>query len=191
MNAVYGTFIENQRQQSEIKYVQNGHEALLIKEGLMVFEQRKKTIGLPRPIQLGFAILEFAKMVMFSYYHDVLKKTYGKRIRLIYTDTDSFVLELWTRDLLVDLTSIAHTLDTSNFPKTGHFLSPLFTSANTAELFYFKLEVGRDEIVAFVAVIAKVYSLISSSTKDGKELLDISNKLKGVNRSCVKFLGTL
>ena len=168
MNAVYGTFIENQRQQSEIKYVQNGHEALLIKEGLMVFEQRKKTIGLPRPIQLGFAILEFAKMVMFSYYHDVLKKTYGKRIRLIYTDTDSFVLELWTRDLLVDLTSIAHTLDTSNFPKTGHFLSPLFTSANTAELFYFKSEVGRDEIVAFAAVIAKVYSLISSSTGEGK-----------------------
>ena len=38
---------------------------------------------------------------------------------------------------------------------------------------------------------AKVYSLISSSTGNGKELLDILNKLKGVNQSCVDMLGNI
>ena len=78
----------------------------------MIFDQKKKKVVLNRPIQLGVTILEYAKLIMFSYYHDILKKIFGARISLLHTDTDSFVLELWTRDLLKDLESIAHTLDT-------------------------------------------------------------------------------
>ena len=107
---MYGKFIENQRGQTEIRYVQNGGEALIclnspltksfkiINESLMIFDQKKKKVVLNRPIQLGVTILEYAKLIMFSYYHDILKKTFGARISLLYTDTDSFVLELWTRD---------------------------------------------------------------------------------------------
>ena len=87
---------------------------------------------------------------------------------MIYTDTDSFVLELRTRDLFNNLQSISQTLDTSNFPQTGHYLSDLFTSDKSLELFYFKSEVGVDEIVAFIAIRAKVYSLISISSKNGQ-----------------------
>ena len=101
--------------------------------------------------------MEFAKLIMCSYYHNILKKTFGERVKLIYTDTDSFVLELRTRDLFKDLQSISHTLDTSKFPKTGQYLSDLFNSDKSSELFYFKSEVGVDEIVAFVAIRAKVY----------------------------------
>ena len=86
-------------------------------------------------------------------------------MRLLYTDTDSFVLELRTRDLRTDLMAISYTLDTSNFPKENHYLSQLFTNKNNSELFYFKSEVGADEIVAFVALRAKVYSLISITEK--------------------------
>ena len=106
---MYDKFIENQREQSEIRYVQNVSEALIclnspltkgfkiINEGLMIFEQKKKKVVLNRPIQLGVTILEYAKLIMFSYYHDILKKTID-RISFLYTNTDSFVLELWSRD---------------------------------------------------------------------------------------------
>ena len=126
---------------------------------------------------------------MFSYYHNILKKTFGDRVKLIYTDTNSFVLELRTRDLFNNLRSISHTLDTSNFPKTGHYLSDLFNSDKSSELFYFKSEVGVDEIVAFVSIRAKVYSLISISSKNGQDFIEILNKLKGVNRASVEALG--
>ena len=129
MNAVYGKFIENQRNQSDIKYVQNGPEALsllnspytkgysIVSEKLIIFEQQKKKITLTRPIQIGVTILEFATLTMFTYYHNVLKQTFGDRVKLLYTDTDSFVVELRTRDLHADLKAISHTLDTSNFPE--------------------------------------------------------------------------
>ena len=55
MNSVYGKFIENQKSQTEIRYVQNGAEALtylnspytkgysIVNESLIIFEQTKKS----------------------------------------------------------------------------------------------------------------------------------------------------
>jgi hypothetical protein len=99
------------------------------------------------------------------------------------------VIELRTRDLHADLKAISHTLDTSNFPEENHYLSELFTNDNNSELFYFKSEVGADEIVAFVALRAKVYSLISITEKDGKKIIEILSKLKGVNKNAVDAIG--
>lgn len=201
MNSVFGKFIENQKNQTEIRYVQNGAEALthlnspytkgysVINESLIIFEQQKKKVVLDRPIQIGVTILEYAKLVMFSYYHDVLKKSFGDRVKLLYTDTDSFVIELRTRDLYADLSVISHTLDTSNFPKENHYLSGLFTNDYNSELFYFKSEVGGDDIVAFIALRAKVYSLIRVGEKRGEMIIEILNKLKGVNRDAVERIG--
>ena len=201
MNSVYGKFIENQRCQTEMKYVQNSAEAIqhlnspytkgysVVNESLIIFEKTKKAVVLNRPIQIGVTILEFAKLVMFSYYHNILKKSFGERVRLLYTDTDSFVIELRTRDLYADLSAISHTLDTSNFPKENHYLSGLFTNENNSELFYFKSEVGGDDIVAFVALRAKVYSLIRVGEKRGQMIIEILNKLKGVNRAAVETIG--
>ena len=201
MNSVFGKFIENQKNQTEIRYVQNGAEALthlnspytkgysVINESLIIFEQQKKKVVLDRPIQIGVTILEYAKLVMFSYYHDVLKKSFGDRVKLLYTDTDSFVIELRTRDLYADLSVISHTLDTSNFPRENHYLSGLFTNDYNSELFYFKSEVGGDDIVAFIALRAKVYSLIRVGEKRGEMIIEILNKLKGVNRDAVERIG--
>ena len=94
-----------------------------------------------------------------------------------------------TRDLLADLKAISHTLDTSNFPKENHYLSELHTNDNNSELFYFKSEVGADKIVAFVALRAKVYSLISITEKNNRKIIEILNKLKRVNRSAVETIG--
>ena len=201
MNSVFGKFIENQKNQTEIRYVQNGAEALaylnspytkgysVINESLIIFEQQKKKVVLDRPIQIGVTILEYAKLVMFSYYHNVLKKSFGDRVKLLYTDTDSFVIELRTRDLYADLSVISHTLDTSNFPRENHYLSGLFTNDYNSELFYFKSEVGGDDIVAFIALRAKVYSLIRVGEKRGEMIIEILNKLKGVNRDAVERIG--
>ena len=66
--------------------MQNGPQALsllnspytkgysIVNETLIIFEQTKKKITLDRPIQIGVTILEFAKLTMFTYYQNVLKK---------------------------------------------------------------------------------------------------------------------
>ena len=56
-------------------------------------------------------------------------------------------------------------------------------------MFYFKSEVGGDDIVAFIALRAKVYSLIRVGEKRGEMIIEILNKLKGVNRDAVERIG--
>ena len=40
---------------------------------------------------------------MYQFYYDVLKPKYGDKVRLAYTDTDSFVLYIETDDIYEDL----------------------------------------------------------------------------------------
>ena len=39
---------------------------------------------------------------MYSFYYKVLKAKYQENIRLIYTDTDSYVLQTFTEDIYED-----------------------------------------------------------------------------------------
>ena len=203
VNACFGKFIENQREQKDIKIVTSRDQAIkllnspltssysVVNQNLMIFECIKRKITINRPISIGVSILELSKMIMYAYYFDVLKEAFGSRIKLLYTDTDSFVLELKTDNLLRDLNAISHTLDTSNFIKSGHYLSELYSRQFTSELFYFKSEVGSDEILAFVAIRSKVYTLIrAESGEDPSEtIIRILSKLKGVNKDYVNTLG--
>ena len=40
---------------------------------------------------VGCAILEFVKLVMYDFYYDCLMPTFGDRLHLCFTDTDSFI----------------------------------------------------------------------------------------------------
>jgi hypothetical protein len=40
---------------------------------------------------IGFTVLELSKMIMADFYYNVMKKHYGSRCQLMYTDTDSLV----------------------------------------------------------------------------------------------------
>ena len=52
------------------------------------------------------AILDLSKLHMYRFYYDVSKPIYGERIKLAYTDTDSFVIHVETEDLYKDLQQI-------------------------------------------------------------------------------------
>ena len=46
---------------------------------------------LNKPVYIGVSILELSKLHMYQYYYDVMKKKYDDKIKLLYTDTDSFI----------------------------------------------------------------------------------------------------
>ena len=70
--------------------------------GIIGVEKTKTVVKLNKPIYCGFSILEFSKNHMQRFYYDTLKKFYGDRVRLSYTDTDSFILEIETEDVYED-----------------------------------------------------------------------------------------
>ena len=72
---------------------------------------------------------------MSSFWYDVLKKKYGPRVRLCFTDTDSLLFDVQTYDVYRDLLSIRHHLDTSKYP-ADH---PLFDCTNSSVRGKFKV----------------------------------------------------
>ncbi len=76
-----------------------------ISENLVISTEKQKEIYYIKPIYVGTTILDYAKFIMYDFYQNVLKPFYGDRIKLIYTDTDSFIFEIYADDLYQDILS--------------------------------------------------------------------------------------
>ena len=60
---------------------------------------KTKQIVLDTPRMMGWAILEYAKMVMLGFHYDIMKPLFGDSLKLLYTDTDSMYYEIrWPTD---------------------------------------------------------------------------------------------
>ena len=91
----------------------------------MVKAARSK-ITLNKPISVGFAILELSKLIMYQFY-DVMKRKYGDKCSLLFTDTDSLCMAIQTEDWYADMQANLEYFDTSNFERDHE----LFSEKNT------------------------------------------------------------
>ena len=49
-----------------------------------------------RQVYIGLSVLEISKTLMYDFHYDIMKKKYGEKISLLYTDTDSLFYEIHT-----------------------------------------------------------------------------------------------
>ena len=75
---------------------------------------------LNKPVYIGVSILELPKLHMYQYYYDVMKKKYDDKIKLLYTDTDSFIFHIETEDLYNDFGDMKEHMDFSGYDKSHH-----------------------------------------------------------------------
>ncbi|XP_068234177.1 uncharacterized protein [Palaemon carinicauda] len=61
-------------------------------------------VAINKPNYIGFAILESAKFDLYYFFYKVLKNNYGDKVKLLYTDTDSFIFAMEVDDLNSELT---------------------------------------------------------------------------------------
>ena len=101
-------------------------------------------------------MLDRSKHIMTAFWYDTIKKNYGSRSKLLYSDTDSFCFQLMTENLEKDLKLIHHKMDYSNYPPEH----PLFSNENCAKLGYFKHELGAHIIISAVFIKPKCYNLL-------------------------------
>ena len=107
-NAVYGKTMEDvrgrvyfelvdtpQRMENVLNAPTLKHRHIL-NEHLVGVETIKPVMKLNEPIYIGVCILELSKLHMYQYYYDVMKKKYDDQIKLLYTDTDSFIFHIET-----------------------------------------------------------------------------------------------
>ena len=57
-----------------------------------------------KPVYLGLSILELSKRLIYEFWYDYVKNPkYGKKAKLCYMDTDSFILYIKTDDIYKDI----------------------------------------------------------------------------------------
>ena len=126
----------------------------------VVVESRKLNQVINKLFQLGFAVLEYSKLHMYRT-NATLKDWYGSRIRMLYTDTDSLIMQLFTNDQYMDIQNVPQLRDLFNFSEiqANH---PTFLGTpkdpNKNKVGFFKNETKGNLIIEFVALKPKMYS---------------------------------
>ena len=92
------------KKRSKLVSEPNYHTMNYISEDLSTIEMRKTKVKMNKPIiYLGLSILEISKILMYKFWYDYMKRKYGKDVKLCYTDTDSFTMNIKTEDFYKDI----------------------------------------------------------------------------------------
>ena len=67
----------------------------------MAIEMKKARVKMNKPLYLGMSILDISKTLKYKFWYDYFKPKYGDRAKLCHTDTDSFIINIITEDLIM------------------------------------------------------------------------------------------
>ena len=135
-NCVFGKTMENKRNREDIEIFNDNDESdrkKLLKRiskpnygNSIIFENsqlvsvrmRPSYVCLNKLIQHGVSVLDRAKVPMYSWHYEYMKPKYGDKAKVGYTDTDSFIYEIRTKNFFEDIRDDVPTMfDTSAYPE--------------------------------------------------------------------------
>ena len=177
-NSVFGKTMKNVRKHRDIKLVTtnkkrnklvsepNYYTTKWFSENLTAIEMKKTKVKMNKPIYLVFSILDLSKAVMYEILYDYIKPKYGKKAKLCYMDSDSFIIHIKTEDFYKDIADdVEKRFDTSNYECSSIECNrSLPTGRNKKVIGLMKDELGGNIMTEFVALKPKTYSLL---TEDG------------------------
>ena len=177
-NALYGKLLENKRKRrlnttfvSSEKLLRFHARSPLYSRAVdlgndkFLVMKNKSKVFLDTPIYVGMVILQLSKYKVWDFYYNVLKKEFGDRVKLLYTDTDSLLVKITVGkgtklQELLDNTILKDYIDRSNMgtlvEKDEKF------NGNTDCL---KSETGDDIIRSAVLVKPKLYSIETEKSR--------------------------
>ena len=191
-NAVYGKTMENVRKRKDVQLVNTEERARKLVASpafesfkhfggdLVAVQRLKKKNLLNRPLYVGFTILELSKILMYEFHYEFIKKKYGNKAELLFTDTDSLAYDVETVDIYKDMYEHKNLFDTSDYPTDSKHQSicNLYSIENKKTIGKFKDELNGRMGLEFIGLRSKMYSLLS---EDGQK-----NTAKGVSRAVIK-----
>ena len=190
-NAVFGKTMENIRNRVNVKLVNSAEKfkklvakpnykgpPKIFNENLVSVHMKKTSLTMNKPVYLGMCILDLSKTVMFDFHYNYIKRKYGNKAKLLFTDTDSFLYEIQTEDFYKDISGdVKDRFDTSDYPENHP--SGIPTGINKKVLGMFKDEAAGKNIKEFVGLRSKLYSY---KMEEGKE----NKRCKGIKKAVVQ-----
>jgi RecA/RadA recombinase len=186
MNIVYGKTVENERNYSNLEVCTSKKkaekkinsfrfkDAHSYSENLCTINMTKnsQTLG-NKPIFLGCTILELSKLLMLKYHYTIIKQRYGKKAKLLFTDTDSLMYHIETEsniydDMIKDYQQYdfsAYDKDTQIRKKLDNMGLSEHVEQNKKCFGLMKDEQANDPIIEFGGRAPKEYSYRTASGK--------------------------
>ena len=186
-NSVFGKTMENLRKRVDIRLVTDEKKLLklaskptyvsskIFNENLVAVHKIKETLTLNRPAYVGMCILDLSKVLMYDFHYNYIKKKYGDKARLLFTDTDSLTYEIEVLDVYRDFWNDKDKFDNSDYPES----SPYFDKTNKKVIGLMKDEAAGVPICEFVGLRSKMYSYIKDNQTGGKTA-------KGIKKNVIK-----
>ncbi|KAF0147428.1 MAG: hypothetical protein FD143_3066 [Ignavibacteria bacterium] len=192
-NSVYGKTLENQKKRTDIRLVTRDDKRReftqksncigfkIFEEHLAAIELQKVQILIDKPPSVGFTVVELAKLHMYWFYYDYLKPAFGDRVHMLFTDTDSYLLEFQGPDPDQELFAARNLFDYSGYPKD----SPFYDNTNNKVIGKFKDETNGIPILEFLGLRPKMYSYILV-TQNG--IIIEKHRAKGIQTAASKLI---
>ena len=186
-NSVFGKTMENIRKRVDVRLITDEKKLLkmiskptyinskIFNENLVAVHKIKETLTLNRPAYVGMCILDLSKTLMYNFHYNYIKKKYGDKAKLLFTDTDSLTYEIEAEDVYRDFWNDKDRFDNSDYPES----SPYFDKTNKKVIGKFKDEACGIPITEFVGLRSKMYSYIKDNQKGGKTA-------KGIKKNIIK-----
>ena len=156
-NSVFGKTIENIRKRQNVVIVDNKQlgnkltskpnfeRVTIFDENLIACHMKKTEVYFNKPIFVGQAILDISKTLMFDFNYNYIRKKYGNKAELLFTDTDSLMYLIQTEDFYKDINKdIKKKFDTSDYPENHP--SGIKTGVNKKVIGKFKDEAAGKQI---------------------------------------------
>ena len=194
-NAVFGKTMENIRNRVDIELVGNKEKAkarklaakpnfrhcTIFDENLVAIHMKKIKLTFNKPVYLGMCILDLSKTLMYDFHYNYIKKKYGSKAKLLFTDTDSLCYVIETEAFLqghfwgcgnakFDTSKIFQRIIPSGIP----------VGLNKKVIGMFKDKCGGKVMQEFVGLRAKLYSYKMYKGQEQK-------RCKGVKQSVVRI----
>ena len=186
-NSVFGKTMENLRNRVDVRLVTDNKKltkltskptyvsSKIFNENLVAVHKIKETITLNRPAYVGMCILDLSKTLMYDFHYNYIKKKYGNKAKLLFTDTDSLTYEIKAEDVYKNFWNDKDKFDNSDYPES----SPYFDKTNKKVIGKFKDEAAGVPICEFVGLPSKMYSYMKDNKKGGKTA-------KGIKKNIIK-----
>jgi hypothetical protein len=188
-NAIFGKTCENVDKRIEVQLITNPEKFTkmasrpyfknfeIFTNDLIACEMKKTKIVYNRPMIVGMCILDLSKVLMYDFHYNTMKKRYGDKATLCFTDTDSLTYHIQTEDFYNDMKDNIEMYDTSDYP-SDH---PCYSNVNKKVIGKFKDELNGVPMMEFVGLRAKMYSILKDETHN-------KATAKGIKRSVIKSL---
>ena len=181
MNSIFGKTMENLRKRINVELINNAKYYVrcvsrpsfisqdIFSKNFVAVHKIKPVLALNKPIHEGFSILDLSKLLMYEFHYNYIKSKFDAK--LLFTDTDSLVYEIKTRNVYENFYLDKGLFDLSAYPLDSKFFDPVKKKVFGK----MKNELTGRIISEFTGFISMVHSLISV---DDQKV----TKAKGVNK---------